>query len=120
MKCAPRRSTPAHKTGDLAELVCSNSLGSADPLQAPGILKEEMRRLRSLIIRIADEVRVPAGSALAVDREQFAAKITQALEDHPNIRIIREEVTQIPTDAMTDHCDGTTHIRSVIVGRSDN
>lgn len=97
----PKEMTKAHKTGNLAELVCSNSLGSADPLQAPGILKEEMRRLHSLIIRIADEVRVPAGSALAVDREQFATKITHALDAHPNIRIIREEVTQIPTDAVT-------------------
>ena len=97
----PKEMTKAHKTGYLAELVCSNSLGSMDPLQAPGILKEEMRRLHSLIIRIADEVRVPAGSALAVDREQFATKITQALDAHPNVRIVREEMTEIPTDAVT-------------------
>ena len=94
----PKESTPAHKTGGLAELVCSNSLGSADPLSAPGILKEEMRRLGSLIIRIADQVRVPAGSALAVDRDQFSFKITQALDGHPNIRILREEITEIPAD----------------------
>jgi methylenetetrahydrofolate--tRNA-(uracil-5-)-methyltransferase len=94
----PKEMTQAHKTGSLAELVCSNSLGSSDPLSAPGILKEEMRRLKSLIIRVADEVRVPAGSALAVDREQFALKITQALEGHPNIRVLHEEVTEIPTD----------------------
>ena len=96
----PKEMTQAHKTGGLAELVCSNSLGSADPLNAPGILKEEMRRLNSLIIRVADEVRVPAGSALAVDREQFSLKITQALEGHPNIRILREEITEIPTDCL--------------------
>lgn len=96
----PKESTPAHKTGLLAELVCSNSLGSGDLLNAPGILKEEMRRLNSLVIRAADEVRVPAGSALAVDREQFARRITQVLESHPNVRIIREEVTEIPADCV--------------------
>jgi methylenetetrahydrofolate--tRNA-(uracil-5-)-methyltransferase len=96
----PKETTQAHKTSGLAELVCSNSLGSVDLLNAPGILKEEMRRLNSLIIRVADEVRVPAGSALAVDREQFSFKITQALEGHPNIRILREEVTEIPTECF--------------------
>ena len=96
----PKEMTQAHKTGGLAELVCSNSLGSADLLNAPGILKEEMRHLNSLIIRVADEVRVPAGSALAVDREQFSFRITQALEGHPNIRILHEEITEIPTDCL--------------------
>ena len=96
----PKEMTQAHKTSGLAELVCSNSLGSVDLLNAPGILKEEMRRLNSLIIRVADEVRVPAGSALAVDREQFSFKITQALEGHPNIRILHEEVTEIPTECL--------------------
>ncbi len=96
----PKESTKAHKTGDLAELVCSNSLGSADPLNAPGILKEEMRRLNSLVIRSAEQARVPAGSALAVDREQFARGVTQALEGHPNVRIAREEVAEIPQDAV--------------------
>jgi methylenetetrahydrofolate--tRNA-(uracil-5-)-methyltransferase len=96
----PKEATPAHKTGFLAELVCSNSLGSADVQSAPGILKEEMRRLNSLVLRVADEVRVPAGSALAVDRAQFAERITQALESHPNVRILREEVTEIPTDCV--------------------
>jgi methylenetetrahydrofolate--tRNA-(uracil-5-)-methyltransferase len=96
----PKESTQAHKTGYLAELVCSNSLGSTDILNAPGILKEEMRRLNSLVIRVADEVRVPAGSALAVDRDQFSQKITQALESHPNVRILREEIKEIPTDCL--------------------
>ena len=96
----PKEMTQAHKTGGMAELVCSNSLGSADVLNAPGILKEEMRRLNSLIIRVADDVRVPAGSALAVDREQFSFRITQALEGHPNIRILHEEMTEIPTDCL--------------------
>jgi methylenetetrahydrofolate--tRNA-(uracil-5-)-methyltransferase len=96
----PKESTQAHKTGLLAELVCSNSLGSGDILNAPGILKEEMRRLNSLIMRVADDVRVPAGSAVAVDRDQFAQRITQALEGHPNVRILREEITEIPTDCV--------------------
>ncbi len=96
----PKEPTKAHKTGYLAELVCSNSLGSADILNAPGILKEEMRRLNSLVVRVVDEVRVPAGSALAVDRDQFSQKITQALESHPNLRILREEVKEIPTDCL--------------------
>ncbi|MBI4402022.1 MAG: methylenetetrahydrofolate--tRNA-(uracil(54)-C(5))-methyltransferase (FADH(2)-oxidizing) TrmFO, partial [Nitrospirae bacterium] len=96
----PKEPTQAHKTGLLAELVCSNSLGSGDILNAPGILKEEMRRLNSLVIRAADEARVPAGSALAVDRDLFAQRITQTLEGHPNVRIIREEITEIPTDCV--------------------
>ncbi len=96
----PKETTQAHKTEYLAELVCSNSLGSTDILNAPGILKEEMRRLNSLVIRVADEVRVPAGSALAVDRDQFSQKITQALESHPNVRILREEIKEIPTDCL--------------------
>ena len=96
----PKEPTPAHKTGFLAELVCSNSLGSDDSLSAPGILKAEMRRLGSLIIKIADEARVPAGAALAVDRDLFAQKITQALESHPNVRLIHEHVPTIPADAV--------------------
>jgi len=96
----PKEMTPAHKTGGLAELVCSNSLGSVDLQNAPGILKEEMRRLNSLIMRAADQSRVPAGSALAVDREQFSFRITQALESHSHIRILREEIPDIPTDCL--------------------
>ena len=96
----PKEPTPAHQTGFLAELVCSNSLGSDDSLSAPGILKAEMRRLGSLTIQIAEEARVPAGAALAVDRDLFAQKITQALESHPKIRIIHEHVATIPADAV--------------------
>jgi methylenetetrahydrofolate--tRNA-(uracil-5-)-methyltransferase len=96
----PKEGTPAHKTGWLAELVCSNSLGSDDAETAPGILKQEMRRLGSLIIRIADETRVPAGAALAVDRDLFASKITQALESHPDIRIIHEQITSVHSDGI--------------------
>ncbi|TLY34965.1 MAG: methylenetetrahydrofolate--tRNA-(uracil(54)-C(5))-methyltransferase (FADH(2)-oxidizing) TrmFO [Nitrospirae bacterium] len=97
----PKEPTAAHKTGFMAELVCSNSLGSNEILSAPGILKEEMRRLGSLIIKVADEARVPAGAALAVDRDIFAQKITHALEGHPNVRILHEQVTAIPPDAVT-------------------
>src|SRR5215475_3182151 len=97
----PKEMTPAHKTGGLAELVCSNSLGSANLQNAPGILKEEMRRLNSLIIRAADRSRIPTGSALAVDREQFSFTITQALESHPNIRILRKKIPDIPTDCFS-------------------
>ncbi|MEX2492777.1 MAG: methylenetetrahydrofolate--tRNA-(uracil(54)-C(5))-methyltransferase (FADH(2)-oxidizing) TrmFO [Nitrospirales bacterium] len=96
----PKTNTAAHKTEHLAEIVCSNSLGSNDPQSAPGILKQEMRQLGSLIIKVADDVAVPAGSALAVDREQFSQKITQALSGHPNVQILREEIQDIPEDAV--------------------
>ena len=96
----PKEMTPAHKTGGLAELVCSNSLGSADPTTAPGILKEEMRRLNSLVIQAAEQARVPAGSALAVDRDLFSQTVSRALEGHSNIRILHEEITQVPTDCV--------------------
>jgi methylenetetrahydrofolate--tRNA-(uracil-5-)-methyltransferase len=96
----PKEMTKAHKTGGLAELVCSNSLGSADPQNAPGILKEEMRRLGSLIVAAAEQARVPAGSALAVDRDRFSLHITRMLESHPNVRIVHEEIGDIPTDCV--------------------
>ncbi len=96
----PKQGTAAHKTDQLAEIVCSNSLGSANPISAPGLLKEEMRRLNSLVMRAAESARVPAGAALAVDRDVFAREITRSLESHPNVRIIREEIRSIPTDAL--------------------
>ncbi|MEM8961138.1 MAG: methylenetetrahydrofolate--tRNA-(uracil(54)-C(5))-methyltransferase (FADH(2)-oxidizing) TrmFO [Acidobacteriota bacterium] len=92
----PVRSTPAHKTGDLAELVCSNSLRSDDPFHAAGLLKREMERFGSLIIGAARDAAVPAGAALAVDRERFAATITGTIESHPGIELRREEVTELP------------------------
>jgi methylenetetrahydrofolate--tRNA-(uracil-5-)-methyltransferase len=92
----PQRPTAAHKTDQLAELVCSNSLGSSEITNAAGILKEEMRRLGSLVVRVADTCTVPAGTALAVDRVEFAARITKEISTHPNITVIREEVTTIP------------------------
>ncbi len=92
----PQVSTGAHTTDRLAELVCSNSLGSNLPDRAAGVLKEELRRMGSLLMRIADESAVPAGGALAVDRDTFAQKVTAALESHPNITVVRAEVTEIP------------------------
>ncbi len=96
----PSVQTPAHTTGYLAELVCSNSLGSDALNRAPGLLKAELRRLGSFILDMADAHRVPAGSALAVDREGFAAAVTAQLEAHPRITLIREEVTAIPEDGI--------------------
>jgi methylenetetrahydrofolate--tRNA-(uracil-5-)-methyltransferase len=92
----PVKPTPAHKTGDLAELVCSNSLRSDDPFHAAGLLKREMEGFGSLIIGAARAAAVPAGSALAVDRERFAARINAAIGSHPRIELRREEVTEIP------------------------
>ncbi len=92
----PRRTTPAHKTGRLAELVCSNSLRSDDPLHASGLLKREMEAFGSLIVSAARAAAVPAGSALAVDRERFAARVTGALEALPGVEIRRSEVTELP------------------------
>ncbi len=92
----PQRTTPAHVTDSLAELVCSNSLGSDLPDRAPGLLKNELRRLNSLLIRCAKQAAVPAGGALAVDREHFAEAVTQAIASHPRIRIVRDEVLSIP------------------------
>lgn len=94
----PHKSGPAHKTGDLAELVCSNSLRGAALENAVGLLKEELARLDSLIITSAREAAVPAGGALAVDREVFAQRVQGRLEAHPNIRVRREEVIAIPLD----------------------
>jgi methylenetetrahydrofolate--tRNA-(uracil-5-)-methyltransferase len=97
----PQISTPAHKTDFLAELVCSNSLGSDLPDRAPGVLKQELRRLGSLILRCADAAMVPAGGALAVDRHVFAQAVTGAIASHPLICLVREEVSQLPTQGIT-------------------
>jgi len=93
----PHTSTPAHKTDLLAELVCSNSMGSDLPDRAPGMLKQELRRLGSLILRCAADAVVPAGGALAVDRHRFAQGVTAAIANHPLIRIVREQVTTFPS-----------------------
>jgi methylenetetrahydrofolate--tRNA-(uracil-5-)-methyltransferase len=96
----PRKMTPAHTSGDLAELVCSNSLGADDVTKAPGLLKSEMRALDSLIIDAAAEATVPAGAALAVDREVFAKIVTGRIEAHPLIDVVRDECTAIPEDGI--------------------
>jgi methylenetetrahydrofolate--tRNA-(uracil-5-)-methyltransferase len=92
----PERRTPAQSSDDLCELVCSNSLRGASLMNAVGLLKEEMRRLGSNIIRAAEQTRVPAGGALAVDREKFSALVTQRLRSHPNITIQSAEVARLP------------------------
>jgi methylenetetrahydrofolate--tRNA-(uracil-5-)-methyltransferase len=92
----PVRRTPAHTTDRLAEIVCSNSLKSDQPYNASWLLKEELRRLGSILLQIADSVRVPAGAALAVDRDKFAARVTEVISSEPNIELVREEVTAIP------------------------
>lgn len=95
----PRQPTPAHTTDRLAELVCSNSLGSNLPDRAAGVLKAELRRLGSLVLECAERTAVPAGSALAVDREAFAELVTRRIESHPRIRLVRAEVRRIPAGA---------------------
>jgi len=92
----PEKKTPAHETEYFAELCCSNSLRSDQLENAVGLLKEELRRLDSLIIRCADATRVPAGGALAVDRHGFARMVTQELRNHPNVTVVEGEVTEIP------------------------
>jgi methylenetetrahydrofolate--tRNA-(uracil-5-)-methyltransferase len=94
----PAQRTPAHRTGQLAEIVCSNSFKSDQPFNASWLLKEELRRMDSLLIRVAESVRVPAGSALAVDRERFATAITEAMSSHPRIEVVHEEITAIPEE----------------------
>lgn len=94
----PVRATAVHKTDRLAELVCSNSFRGDKLDNAVGLLKEEMRRLGSLVMRMADAHRVPAGAALAVDRERFSEAVTTAIETHPHITVVREEVSSLPRD----------------------
>ncbi len=97
----PARPTPAHRTAQLAELVCSNSLKSNRRRSASWLLKEELRRAGSLLLRVADAHAVPAGTALAVDRERFAEAVTRAIEEHPLIEVRREELEQIPLGTPT-------------------
>ena len=97
----PTKYSPAHSNSNLAEIVCSNSFKSNLLTNACGLLKEELRMLDSLLIKIADETSVPAGQALAVDREVFSRKVTEYIENLDNVEIIKEEVTEIPDDAVT-------------------
>jgi methylenetetrahydrofolate--tRNA-(uracil-5-)-methyltransferase len=96
------RLTPAHQTTEFGELVCSNSLKSESPNTAPWVLKQEMRRAGSALLRIADETAVPAGHALAVDRVEFSRRIAEAIAAEPRIRVVRQEVTRLdPADGLT-------------------
>ena len=97
----PVSQTPAHRTDKLAEIVCSNSLKSDEPGSAPYLLKEELRRGLSLVLEAAAATRVPAGAALSVDRGRFAEYITEKIEQHPNIELIREEIKEIPDDEVS-------------------
>ena len=92
----PEISTGAHQGADLAELICSNSLGSNLPDRASGVLKNELRRLGSMLLECAERTALPAGAALAVDRDLFARNVTEQIQNHPLIRVIREEATNIP------------------------
>src|SRR5205809_7487409 len=92
----PVRPTAVHKTDRLAELVCSNSFRGDKLDNAVGLLKEEMRRFGSLVMRAADAARVPAGAALAVDRDRFSSEITHAIASHPRITLVREEIPRVP------------------------
>ncbi|ADC88717.1 gid protein [Thermocrinis albus DSM 14484] len=96
----PQRSTPAHSTDRLAELVCSNTFGSTELTTGAGLLKAEMRLLGSLVLRCAESYSVPAGTALAVDRELFSSAVTEIIQNHPRIRVIREEVKKVPRDEV--------------------
>lgn len=97
----PKQHSPAHSLDTFAELVCSNSLRSDRLENAVGLLKEEMRRLDSLIMRCADETRLPAGGALAVDREGFSRVVTETVVNHPNISVFYEEITELPEDGIS-------------------
>ncbi|MGC1394509.1 MAG: methylenetetrahydrofolate--tRNA-(uracil(54)-C(5))-methyltransferase (FADH(2)-oxidizing) TrmFO, partial [Coleofasciculaceae cyanobacterium] len=96
----PVRKSPAHHTGELAELVCSNSFGAQASDRASGLLHEELRRLGSIIIQKADQHAVPAGGALAVDRGVFSHELTETLANHPLIELRRDEVPEIPADGV--------------------
>src|ERR1035438_10648691 len=108
----PSVPTPAHRTGNLAELVCSNSLKSEQPQAAPWLLKQELRRLGSLLLRVAAECAVPGGQALVVDRERFAAGITAAISGHPLIELRREQVTELPRQGIVIVASGPLTSRS--------
>src|SRR5947199_9347682 len=109
----PFRSTPTHRTDRLAEIVCSNSLKSDQPYHASWLLKEELRRLGSILIRIADSVRVPAGSELAVDRQRFSERVTEVVSNEPNIHLMREEVSKIAKDGIVIIASGPLTAQSL-------
>ena len=110
------RLTPAHQTTDFGELVCSNSLKSESEWTAPWLLKQEMRRVGSALLRIADEAAVPAGHALAVDRVEFSRRITEAISAEPRIHVIREEVTHLDDPLAQNHNSTRSHCTIVATG----
>ncbi len=97
----PKKYTPAHQSENFSELICSNSFKGARLESAPGLLKEEMRHLNSLLVACADKTKVPAGGALAVDRDEFSKLVTEKIKAHENIEIINEEILDIPSDEIT-------------------
>ena len=109
----PADTTPAHHTGDFAELVCSNSLRATGWENAVGVLKEEMRRMGSVIMAAADATRVPAGGALAVDREGFSRYATERVTAHPRIRVLRRRLDEVPRapEAITNYQIGRASCR---------
>jgi methylenetetrahydrofolate--tRNA-(uracil-5-)-methyltransferase len=109
----PKKQTGAHVSAQLAELVCSNSLGSKLPDRATGVLQHELKMLGSLLIEKAEEAALPAGGALAVDREKFSALVTETIENHPNITLIREELTD-SSRKPNHHRHGSADIFGVI------
>jgi len=115
----PVKPTPAHQTDNLAEIVCSNSLKTDEQNTAPRLLKDELRKAGSLLLEIAGETRVPAGAALAVDRDRFSNEVTNRLSHHPRIKIIREEVVQVSPDDVTVVATGplTSPALSAEIGR---
>ncbi len=102
----PQRPTAVHRTDRLAELVCSGSLKSLLPTSASGLLNAELERLGSLILRCGRAAAIPGGQALAVDRDEFAGRVTAAIESHRNITVVRSEVTAVPRDGLTIVCTG--------------
>lgn len=114
----PVRPTAVHQSGDLAELVCSNSFRADKIDNAVGLIKEEMRRLGSIVMRAADESRVPAGAALAVDRHVFAAAVTKAVQSHPRIRVSREEIVAVPGSEWSPVIIATGPLTSDALSRS--
>jgi len=99
----PHKRSPAHKSDQFAELVCSNSLRSDNPESAIGLLHAELRALGSLVLRSADTHRVPAGDALAVEREKFSGEITQTVREHPLVEVVNGEVEHLPEGSVVDH-----------------
>lgn len=115
----PAATTPAHKTADMAELVCSNSLKSESANTAPWLLKEELRRGGSMLLDVAKETRVPAGHALTVDRVEFAKEVSRRVGEHPNIRVVREELREIPASGKVIVASGplTSDALAAEIGR---